>query len=275
MQKRGKERGSRSVEARNCGALLLVRQRLSLLFLALLVSGLFPLTVVAGSIGVNFNANDNADVDNVTGTAGVVAQSNWNNTENDSGTIAAGSVVDSSGSTVSGMSVSWAADAAHSVSSAVGTVEGDDTALMHGGLEEHHTTYATGFGDITLSGIPYTRYNLYIYVNGYNTDVRDGEIQLVVNGSVVSGSQRQFKAMGTEFIDGTHSHSESTGSTDIGTYVLWENLTASNSTLLGSSFAATAFDPSISQRVRIRRRFSRGERKAPFPLWQMMRRGIG
>ena len=196
---------------------------LSFLFVALLLGGLCPSTSAAGSIGVNLNSSIPAAVDLVTGTAGAVPQANWNNVSNITGTVSAGSVIDSSGATVGGMSVSWSGDAAWSVGGLDGTGEGDDTALMHGGFEEQHTTYGLG-SEVSLTGIPYTRYNLYAYVKGWNAD-RDGEIQIKVGGSVVSGSQRQFKAMGTEFIDGTHSHSESTGSTDIGTYVLWEDLT--------------------------------------------------
>ena len=45
---------------------------------------------------------------------------------------------------------------------------------------------------------------------------------------VVSGSQRQFDTMGAEFVDGTHSHSESRGATDVGTYVLWEDLVSAD-----------------------------------------------
>jgi hypothetical protein len=230
MKKHHEEIGLRSLEPWHCGGLLLVRRLMSALLVALLLGTLCPSTLVAGSIGVNFNSSTVTDVDPVTGSAGVVPQSNWNNTQSQSGSVASGSVIDDSGATVSGMSVSWSADAAHSVGSTDATSEGDDTALMHGGLEEHHTTYGTGFGDITMTGIPYARYNLYIYINGWNASSRDGEIQLLVGGSVVAGSQRQFLVMGTDFIDGSHSHSESTGTADEGTYVLWENLTASNLT---------------------------------------------
>ncbi len=231
----GVDRGSRSGETCDFGVSLLGWGALRFPFATLLFGWLCASSAMAVSIGVNFNANDNEDVDNVTGSAGTVSQSNWINTENDSGTIAAGSVVDSNGSTVGGMSIAWSGDAAWSVGGALATGEGDDTALMHGGLEAHDTTY-TGDNQVTLTGIPYTRYNLYIYVNGYNSSGdREGECQLLVNGEVVAGSQRPFDVMGVEFVDGTHSHSESTSTTDEGTYVLWENLTASDAVVQTTS----------------------------------------
>ena len=191
--------------------------------------GVCPSALAVHTIGINFNSNADVDVDNVTGTAGTVPQANWNNTENRSGSVPAGSVINESGATVGGMSVAWTADAAHAVGGNDGTGEGDDTALMHGGLEAQDETY-TGDNEIALTGIPYARYNLYIYVNGWNDANRDGEIQLAVGGSVAPGSQRQFDVMGLEFVDGTHTHSESTGVDGEGTYVLWENLTAANVT---------------------------------------------
>jgi len=228
--KKRMERSLFSGETCEFGALMFGRRLLSFLFVALLLGGLSPLTSAAGSIGVNFNSDVVAAVDPVNGTAGAVAQSNWNNTQSLSGSIASGSVIDSSGATVGGMSVTWSGDDAWSVGGADATGEGDDTALMHGGIEEQHATYGTGAGtEITLTGIPYTRYNLYVYVNGWSAG-RTGEAQLEVGGNVVSGSQRQFLVMGAEFIDGTHTHSESTGTADVGTYVLWENLTAANLT---------------------------------------------
>ncbi len=184
---------------------------------------------IAGSIGVNFNASAAANVDNVTGTAGTVPQGNWNNAQGRSGTFSSGAVIDDNGMPMTGVSVSWLGDAALSLGNTAATGEGDDTALMHGGLESRDTAY-TGDTEISLTDIPYTRYNLYLYVNGWDAGNRDGEIQLVVGGDVVLGSLRPFDTMGIEFDDGTHSHSESTGDDDEGTYVLWENLTAADVT---------------------------------------------
>ena len=230
MQKRGKERGSRSTETCDSLAPLLGRRLLSVLFVALLFGGLLPSTSLAASIGVNFNSSTAAQVDLVTGTAGAVAQANWNNTSNNTGTISSGTVIDNSGSIVGGMLVSWNALTAFSVGSAAGTDEGDDTALMHGGLETHSETYSGNFCEISLTNIPYARYDLYLYVNGWNSSERDGEAQLVDDGAQ-TGRQPQFDVMGVDFVDGTHSHSESTGATDEGTYVLWENVTFADATI--------------------------------------------
>ena len=177
------------------------------------------------NIGINFNSSTAAHVDYVTGTAGVLPQENWNNVSNNTGSVL-GAVLEDSGAILEGMSILWSGNAAHSVGGASATGEGDDTALMHGGFEVQDLAYGSN-NEITLTGIPYVEYDLYAYVSGWNAG-RTGEAQLEVGGSVVSGSQRQFQGLGTGFIDGTHTHSESTGTSDIGTYVLWKDLTAAD-----------------------------------------------
>ena len=225
LSKIGVDCGSRSEETRDFGASLLGCRPLRFLFAALLFGGLLPSASRAASIGVSFNSAIAEDVDLVTGTAGAVAQANWNNTSNSTGTISSGTVIDSSGSTVAGMLVSWEANGAFSVLNANGTGEGDDTALMHGGLEVWDDTY-TGDTEITLTNVPYARYDLYLYVNGWDNSERDGEAQLVVGGTQ-SGRQPQFDSLGEEFDESgdPESHSESTGTNSVGTYMLWENVT--------------------------------------------------
>jgi len=166
----------------------------------------------AAMIGVNYAVAGS----NVTGTAGAVPQANWNNENiahsSSSKTGGLTSLVDDSGAVVPGMSTSWIANAAYR-NGAAGS--GDDTTLLYGGLESQQTSYGTTA--ITISGIPYAEYDLYVYVKGWSAG-RTGEARL----EGVASSEIGFNT----YMDFPGTHSRATSTATQGTYVLWEGLTA-------------------------------------------------
>jgi hypothetical protein len=115
----------------------------------------------AGVISVNFEGGLNGAAPNghdVTGTAGYVPVGNWNNAPGVSGTVA--SLNDDSGNN-SGASVTWET---HNLwDYATGDGNGGDEDMMSGYLDN---IGASDPGDeITISGIPYDAYNVYVYIN--------------------------------------------------------------------------------------------------------------
>ena len=184
----------------------------SLLFAGIILSAV---NAQAATTGVNYAVGGS----NVTGSAGNIGQSNWNNesiahsSSSNSGGL--GTLVDDTGATVSGMSTSWVANAAYG--NGLGG-SGSDITLLYGGLETQNTTY-TGNNEITITGIPYAEYDLYLYVKGW-TAGRTGYAQI----QGIGGSEIGFNT----YQNFPGSHSRATSTSTQGTYVLWEGLTASN-----------------------------------------------
>ncbi len=111
----------------------------------------------AQSIGLNLGSGRPNSVLDPAESAGVVVQSNWNNLAGGSGGPQALLDSDGAGTTVS---VSWATDEQWSI----GTVPaGPDGKLLNGFVSDNNSN-----GDnstITITGIPFALYDLYIYVN--------------------------------------------------------------------------------------------------------------
>jgi len=193
--------------------------KLNILIMA--VVAVFVLSIVgsahADMVGMNYAIGGL----NVTGTAGAVPQGNWNNesivhnASSQSGGLA--TLKDDGNATVIGMSTSWTANAAYGTGASAG---GTDTTLLYGGPESQDNVYGTF--SISIAGIPYAEYDLYVYVKGW-TAGRTGEARL--NG--VTGSEIGFDT----YKDFPGSHSRATSTATQGTYVLWEGLTASSVTV--------------------------------------------
>ncbi|TWT72841.1 PEP-CTERM motif protein [Posidoniimonas polymericola] len=129
---------------------------------AVVVAGISAPQVYADSVGVNFGADDAGGTGGLsslapTDVAGVVAQANWNNASGTGGTIT--NAVDDSG-TATTIDVSWAAE--ESWSGAGGTPATSDGVLLNGWISENLTDEAPS--TITVSEIPYDKYDLFIYV---------------------------------------------------------------------------------------------------------------
>jgi hypothetical protein len=148
----------------------------------------------AASIGVNFNSSEGSGTGSIaTKTppiAGVVPQSNWHDTTGASGTISAGSVIDSTGAVAPGVSFAWAA----TNTSGHGTVPMPPAtghqALMAGNLDPRNGT-GSGTAVITVTGLgtSYTAasYDVLVYFDGNsNTDHRTAHFRLDLDGDLVT-----------------------------------------------------------------------------------------
>jgi hypothetical protein len=115
----------------------------------------------AQTLGIDFTANQNTDQGNaVTGTAGVVAQANWNNVNaGGAATGSSSSLLYSDGSAASGVSVSWSAPDTYSANYALNN--GNET-LLSNFLD---STPATG-STVSITGLSGGTYDLYIYIAG-------------------------------------------------------------------------------------------------------------
>ncbi len=112
--------------------------------------------VQAGSVGVNFGSNRSGALLAATDTAGVVAQQNWNNAPNASGSI--GDAKDGLGG-LTGMGVTWTTNESWDLGGSPVTGDGK---LMKGWVATHSDSSAS---TIALSSIPYAQYDLYLYVS--------------------------------------------------------------------------------------------------------------
>lgn len=124
---------------------------------SLFLCAVFLQPTFAQSIGLNFGAGrPDADLAE-TDSAGVVPQTSWNNLAGGTG----GSVVlNDSGATATSASVSWATNEQWSIAETAADPNGR---LFKGFISDNNNggTDST----ITITGIPYVTYNLYVYVN--------------------------------------------------------------------------------------------------------------
>jgi len=113
----------------------------------------------ADAISVNFEGGQGANPgSNVTSIAGYIQVDNWNNATGVSGTLS--NLDDDSGNS-SGASITWQTFNLWDLKNGDGS--GDDEDLMSGYLDN---IGASGPSDIiTISGVPYDEYNVYIYFN--------------------------------------------------------------------------------------------------------------
>jgi len=114
----------------------------------------------AGVISINFQGERSSVTGpDVTGTAGYIQVGNWNNAAGVSGTVA--SLNDDSGNN-SGASVTWETHNLWDYQSGDGN--GGDADMLSGLLDNIGAS-DTPPEEITISGIPYDAYNVYVYVN--------------------------------------------------------------------------------------------------------------
>jgi len=125
-----------------------------------------PPLPTGNSIGVNFGA-DRADAALAPGdSAGVIPQANWNNAANASGSIT-GAMSNSGAAT--GVDVRWTTQESWSLGNAAATPDGT---LMKGWVAVQSSTNPS---NISISGIPYSMYDLYFYV-GHDRNSEDVRI---------------------------------------------------------------------------------------------------
>ncbi len=149
--------------------------------LTILASAAFALSANAASIGVNVGASG-FDLTSST-SAGVVAQTNWNNLTG--GSVAATAVNDDSGTllaTTVQVQTQW------SYTTGAGTSDGNHS-LMHTALDN-------GGGEMgfVVTGIPYAVYDVIIYHEGGSDDGRGGPffIRDTDGGNAIIASQVSY-----------------------------------------------------------------------------------
>jgi len=140
-------------------------------------------TTIGTSIGVEFGIGGTQGITsglNPTDVAGVVPTANWNIASGDSGTLAAGSVVEdtnSAGSIAPGVSVSWATGDTWNNNGTANFANANDNLLNDGYLDGE----SGGHGTVTFSGlVPGSLYDVYITSTGGTTEDKGGN--MVVNG---------------------------------------------------------------------------------------------
>ena len=206
----------------------------SKLFFFAALAGL-TVTANAASIGVNTGPSSNGDgsspentqnnLVSSTTTAGVVPQTNWNNllqgnwgnqqVTDDSGTLLA--------TTVS-VQTQWANG---NVVLSGGAETNGDRLMMNGGMDNNG-----GAQGWTITGVPYSSYDVYIYYDGGSNGNRGGVYQILDtdNGENVLAAQHGYE---TATFDGTYKQATGDGTDGQGqgldsNYVILTDLTAPN-----------------------------------------------
>lgn len=133
-------------------------------------------------ISVNFDVDwiPSLDPGDVAGGPGY-ACANWNNVMPKSGTLAAGTVVDSTGAVVPGMEITWNAGSEWSPYPAIPPATAGDAKLWGYSFIAN----ATQLGEITVTNIPYDEYHVVVYMSsnwwnrGVETTVAESGITYV------------------------------------------------------------------------------------------------
>jgi hypothetical protein len=205
---------------------------------------------VVSSIGISLGSDTNGQTMASTETAGVIPQANWNQApfsgstsgDNSSNTAmnisgpVAGSIVDESGSVVSGITVAWKGAKGNQTWNAGNSfVNTGDNDMMKGYLDSgYNGTYATDNEYVSFSNIPsaYTSggYDIYVYIAGTNSAQT---VQLDPSSST-STPLIAFSSM-----NNPSSYIEATAPGGAADYVEFPDQTA-------SSFTVTDWSPGIS-----------------------------
>jgi hypothetical protein len=182
-----------------------------------IIPGIVALTALgaqAASIGVNFGAGRGGASLATTDSAGVVAQTNWNNAAGASGSISA--LVDNNGA-ASGAAVVWQTDEQWSNGSPVEP----NGKLLLGWIAEQDS--ATTPSTIDVTAIPYAQYDLYFYLSHDRSfeDVRLTE---------ANGAFPQFDAVenNPNLSNPVVWTEQTTSATTAGNYVHFRGLTATD-----------------------------------------------
>lgn len=182
--------------------------------LSLLALGATAATSFGASIGINFGSGRADAALAATDSAGVVAQTNWNNAAGATGSLAA--LNDDAGG-ASGASIAWATDEQWSVG---GTPADGNGTLLNGFISENNNASAS---TVTLSTIPYASYDLYVYLS------HDRNFEDVILGET-GGAFGPFTAVenNTPITAAVTFVEQTTSATTAGNYVLFSGLTGSS-----------------------------------------------
>lgn len=175
--------------------------------------GATALAAQGASIGINLGSGRTDASLGAGDVAGVVPQGNWNNAAGNNGSLA---VLNTDAGTASGASVTWATDEQWSVGT--GPADANGT-LLNGFVSENNNDGS----QISITGIPFTVYDLYVYVS----HDRAGE-------DVILGETNNLFADFTAIESDTDITSpvsfvqQTTSGTGSGNFVVFSGLTAAN-----------------------------------------------
>ncbi|NQT89082.1 hypothetical protein HQ560_20100, partial [bacterium] len=184
----------------------------------LVVGMVLVLTGVAQavSIGVNFGSNRTGASLAAGDSAGVVAQTNWNNAPNASGSFT--DATDSSGGATL-VDVSWATSESWSHSGGAATSDG---VLMKGWASANNNSTA---GTVSISNIPYAKYALYLYVSH---DRNNDDTRFTETGGALTNFVTREDASNSTIDDNPFVFNEITTSGGVGNYTKVSGLTQSS-----------------------------------------------
>ena len=180
-----------------------------------------PVNFTNGQI-ISWNENDSYTIPS-TGSAGVVSATNWNNSN------AGMSLSDNTGA-ASGASFSIAGWWGPWEITAVGGADADGTynrALLSGYA---NTSSGAGSEVFSITGIPYSTYNVIVYFSSDSTTNRTGTIS-----SANAGQTFDFTTIGPASVNGTNAvltqTTDTTGTNPLANYAVFTNVSGSSETL--------------------------------------------
>ncbi|MGC6427541.1 MAG: lamin tail domain-containing protein [Akkermansiaceae bacterium] len=179
--------------------------------------------VSGDSIGVNFGAGRTDASLAANDSAGIIAQTNWNNASGASGSL--NSLNDDSGAN-SGASITWATDEQWSA----GTNPADDNGrLLNGWVSSNN-----GTDSINITGIPYSTYDLYLY---YNHDRASEDVLIEESGNAFPDflAHENDTNINAPVTFTRQTESAATNPSATGNYAQFEGLTSSSLNLVLSA----------------------------------------
>ena len=111
------------------------------------------------SIGINFGSDQPGGSLALSDTAGVIAQANWNNAASNLGSLS--NILDNAGSTTTADVTWWATNTWNNT----GTVSDGNSTLLTGYLDGGSGVPGEN-ATVTVKEIPFTLYDVYVYING-------------------------------------------------------------------------------------------------------------
>lgn len=178
----------------------------------------------AVSIGINFGAGRAEASLGAGDSAGVLAQTNWNNAPGGSGSLA---VLNTDAGAASGASVSWATDEEWSAGTGI---TDPNAALLNGWISANNATAPDAAIDV--SNIPFAVYNLYVYMN-HDRATEDVDITGPFGTFRLHETDADLEADITGAVTWTQQTATADGdAAQEGNYALFTGLTAANLNLV-------------------------------------------
>jgi len=191
--------------------------------LRVLTIGLMALggIVDAASIGVNLGSNEMSLA--TSNVAGVAAQSNWNNAPGSSGSL---SNLNNDSGTATTLDVSWTVNGGGTWRVSANGTATSDAKLMYGYIDPANDSRTSS---VSLSQVPYSAYNVYVYFGSNNTGARGSITNGTITYKFTNGANNPG---GNGFQTSDYARTTDTGSTyPTANYAVFEGLTSSSVTV--------------------------------------------